>query len=244
MAQFTEVKPAALSTPTLVEGFPGVGLVGKIAADHLVETFEMSHHANLHCEGLPAVVGYDGGDRSLRAPVRLYADEERDLLALQSDVPVAPGAARSVAECLGATLGDEVTPLYLSGIPAERDESPPAVYGAATGGLEGRLADADIDAPPEPGIVSGPTGALLARALERDDPAAGIVAESDPQFPDPAAAQAVLRRAVEPLAGVSVPTDDLVERASEIRAARERLAQQMQEAESDSSRAQSVGMYQ
>ncbi|ESS06184.1 MAG: archaeal enzymes of ATP-grasp superfamily [uncultured archaeon A07HB70] len=244
MAQFTEVEPAALSAPTLVEGFPGVGLVGKIAVDHLVEAFGMSHHANLHCEGLPPVVGYGADDRSARTPVRLYADEERDLLALQSDVPVAPRAARSVAECLGSGLGDEVTPLYLSGIPAERAESPPAVYGTATGGLETRLADAGVEAPPEPGVVSGPTGALLARALERGDPAAGIVAESDPKFPDPASARAVLRHAVEPLAGVSVPTDDLVERASEIRKARERLAQQMQDPEADASRAQSTGMYQ
>jgi uncharacterized protein len=244
MAEFTEIEAVAVSSPTLVEGFPGVGLVGKIAADHLVEAFGMTHHGNLHCEGLPPLVGYGADDPTLRTPVRLYADAERDLLVLQSDVPVAPGAARSVADCLGGWIGDEVTPLYLSGIPAERDEAPPAVYGLATGDEEGRLAEAGLDAPPEPGLVSGPTGALLAHALERGERAFGVVAESDPQFPDPAAARVVLTEAVEPLAGVEVPTDELVEHAGEIRRARERLAQRMQEADSDSSRAQSIGMYQ
>ncbi|MEF8882717.1 MAG: PAC2 family protein, partial [Halapricum sp.] len=36
--------------PVLVEGLPGLGLVGKIAADHLVDTFEMDHYASIHCD--------------------------------------------------------------------------------------------------------------------------------------------------------------------------------------------------
>lgn len=54
----------------------------------------------------------------------------------------------------------------------------------------------------------------------------------------------MLERAVGPLAGIEVSTERLVERTDEIRAARERLAQRMQAAEADSSRAQSIGMYQ
>jgi len=244
MARINVVEPADVSDPTLVEGFLGVGLVGKIVADHLVEAFEMVHHGNVHCEGLPPVATYGVDDTALRTPVRLYADDARDLLVLQSDVPVAPGAAGAVAECLGAWVGGQATPLYLSGIPAERGETPPAVYGLATGGTADLVAEAGLDAPPEPGLVSGPTGALLAHAMAAGDPAVGVVAESDPQFPDPEAARAVLTEAVEPIAGVEVPTDELVDRADEIRQARERLARRMQEAESDSSRAQPLGMYQ
>ena len=244
MARINVVERVELEAPTLVEGFPGVGLVGKIVADHLVEALSMTHHGNVHCEDLPPVVGYGESESTLRTPVRLYADAETDLLVLQSDVPVAAGAAETVADCLGGWIGEDVTALYLSGIPAERDEEPPAVYGLATGGVGDRLADVGLAAPPEPGLISGPTGALLARALERGDPSFGVVAESDPQFPDPAASRAVVREAVEPLAGIEVPTDELVEHASEIRQARERLAARMQEADSDSSRAQPLGMYQ
>ena len=39
------VEDVALDSPTLIEGFPGVGLVGKIAADHLIDSFEMTHYA-------------------------------------------------------------------------------------------------------------------------------------------------------------------------------------------------------
>jgi uncharacterized protein len=69
-----------------------VGLVGKLATDHLAETFEMVHYANVHCEGLPPVATCEDGDHDMTTPVRLYADPERNLLALRSDVPVSPAA--------------------------------------------------------------------------------------------------------------------------------------------------------
>ena len=41
----THEEDVEFESPTLVEGLPGVGLVGKIAVDHLVETFDMQHYA-------------------------------------------------------------------------------------------------------------------------------------------------------------------------------------------------------
>jgi uncharacterized protein len=234
-----------LDDPTLVEGFPGVGLVGKIAVDHLVGEFDMIHYADLYCEGLPSVATYGTDDPELRTAVRLYVDEERDLVALQSDVPVAPGAAESVADCLAGWLDEHaVTPVYLSGLPAEKEEAPPALYGVAAGDGGAMLADAGIDGPPEAGLISGPTGALLLDAVESGRTAVGLVVESDPRFPDPEASNVLLSRGIEPLTGISVPTEDLVDRAEEIRQAREELARRMQSEGEESTRAQPLRMYQ
>jgi uncharacterized protein len=60
-----------LESPTLIEGLPGAGLVGKIAADHLVDEFEMEYYGALLCEGLPRVAVYEGNSPDLRPPVRL-----------------------------------------------------------------------------------------------------------------------------------------------------------------------------
>ncbi|WP_058366712.1 proteasome assembly chaperone family protein [Haloparvum sedimenti] len=234
-----------LAEPLLVEGLPGVGLVGKIAADHLVEAFEMTHYANVHCEGLPAVVTYGEGDPDLTSPVRLYADPDRNLVVLQSDVPVSPTAATEFADCVSGWLDEEgVTPLFLSGLPREKGPEPPAIYGVASG--EGRelLADAGIDDPAEPGLVSGPTGALLSHAVERDATAVGLVVESDPEFPDPEASRILITKGIEPLSGVDVPTDDLVDHATEIQRAKEQLARRMQNAEEESTQATPLRMYQ
>lgn len=230
---------------TLVEGLPGVGLVGKIATDHLVETFEMTHYASLHCESIPPVAVYSEGDTALRPPVRLHADEERGLVALQSDVPIHPRAADEFASCF-SDWSDErgVTPIFLSGLPREKGEDVPAMYGVAVGDAAGRLDDVDIEVPTETGLISGPTGALLNYAVENDRPALGLVVESDPRFPDPEAARALLTGGISPLTGVEVPTDNLVDRAEEIREAKDHLAERMQEADEESSQARPLGMYQ
>ena len=233
-----------LDEPTMVEGLPGVGLVGKIVADHLVDTFGMTHFANVHCEGLPKVAVFTGESAELSPPVRLYADEQRDLLVLQSDVPVSPGVAEEFAGCLTGWLANrDATPLYLSGLPAEKTDVP-ELYGVAHGDVAAVLDEHGIDPPTQDGVISGPTGALLYQARRDGLDAAGLVVESNPNFPDPAAARVVLTHGIGPIAGVSVDTDDLVEQAEEISAAREELAKRMQEAGQESSSAQPMGMYQ
>ncbi|MFB6308177.1 MAG: proteasome assembly chaperone family protein [Haloarculaceae archaeon] len=233
-----------LDEPMLVEGLPGVGLVGKIAADHLVESYGMVEYATLHCDGLPEIAVYHADDPTVRPPVRLYADEERDLLVLQSDVPISPQSADEFATCLTGWLGDnDVTPIYLSGMPADK-EGVPSLYGIGTGSGAALLSEGDIGPPSEDGAISGPTGALIHRAQQVGLDGVGLIVEADNNFPDPEAARILLTSGIEPLAGIEVDTDRLVEQAEEISDAKERLAQQMQQADDESTRAQPLGMYQ
>jgi len=234
-----------LDRPVLVEGFPGVGLVGKIAADHLVEAHDMRHYANVHCEGLPEVAVYRESDPALTTPVRLYAAPESGLVVLQSDVPVNPKAATTFADCLAGWFDETGTfPVFLSGRPSERDSEPPGLYVVTAGDGGERLADADIDDPPESGLVSGPTGAMLADALEHGRDAAGLIVESDPQFPDPEASRTLIVDGIDPIAGTETPTDGLVDQATEIRDAKKQLAEQMRRATEESSQAEPLKMYQ
>ncbi|WP_410764549.1 proteasome assembly chaperone family protein [Haloferax sp. DFSO60] len=234
-----------LSSPTMVEGFPGVGLVGKIAADHLIETFDMVHYGDVHCTGVPHVAVYLTGDSELHSPVRLYADPDHDLLVLQSDVPVRPDAATDIATCLATWFEDfDVTPIFLSGISAESVDDDRALFGVGTGDATKRLADAGIDVPDEAGLISGPTGALLSHAVESGLSSLGLIVESYQQFPDPEAARIVIQRGIEPLTGIDVPVDELVDHAAEIRQAKEQLAKQLQQSKEDSTQARPLRMYQ
>jgi len=179
--------------------------------------------------------------------VRLYADEERDLLALQSDVPVNRRTASAFADCVTEWVANaDATPLYLSGTPVQTDDPGhvPEVFGVATGDGDALLDANDIDAPSEPGLVGGPTGALLNRAGVHDLDGVGLVVESDPQFPDPAAAAQLLERGVDPIASVDAATGGLVEQAEQIREQKRRLAEQMGRAdEAESTQAGSMRMF-
>ena len=230
----------------LVEGMPGVGLVGKIATDHLIEAHDMVHYANVHCDGLPPVTVYRESETAATTPVRLYADPENDLVALRSDVPVNPGAATEVAGCLDTWFEDTgAFPVFLSGLGREKGEEPPALYGIATGDGGDALSRASVDDPPESGLVSGPTGAMLAESLERGRDAVGLIVESDPQFPDPEAARVLIEDGIGPLTGIEVDISELVDRAEEIRKQKEKLAEKMRKAkDEESSQAQPLRMYQ
>jgi uncharacterized protein len=244
MAQVEVHTPFEMDEPTLVEGLPGAGLVGKIATDHLVETLDMEWVAACHCDGLPKVAVYRAGSATTMPPVRVYADEAHDLLALQADVPVSPTQAADFTDCVTAWLESEgVFPVYLSGLPEEKD-GVPGVYGIATGDGGARLEAAGIDPPAESGFVSGPTGALVHTANARGLDGAGLVVETEARFPDPEAARALLVDGVEPLVGIDVDTDALVEHAEEIRKARERLARQVQEGGDDSTEATAIRGFQ
>ncbi|MEF8851511.1 MAG: PAC2 family protein [Haloarculaceae archaeon] len=233
-----------LDAPTFVEGLPGVGLVGKIAGDHLVDELEMTHYATCYCDGLPEVAVFRDGRTDYEPPVRVYADPENDLLVLQSDVPVSPGVAEEFAGCLTGWLARlDATPLYLSGLPAEKN-GVPALYGVGHGEVASLLDEHGIDTPREDGVISGPTGALLYHARRESVGALGLVVEASRNFPDPEAARVLLKNGIGPLADVSVETDKLVEQAEEISAAREELAKQMRDAGQESSSAQPLGMYQ
>ncbi|KYH27389.1 PAC2 family protein [Halalkalicoccus paucihalophilus] len=235
----------SLDRPFLVEGLPGVGLVGKIATDHLIEEFSMTHYASVYCEGLPRIGVYHEEDDELKPPVRLYADPERNLLALQSEVPVSGSGAPEFAACISGWFEEhEVTPIYLSGRPAEKEGSP-EVYGVATGDGSVHLDRAGIVPPRETGFISGPTGALLNQATESDIDSVGLIAQSNPQFPDPEAARALIQGGIAPITGIEVNVDRLLEQAERIKDQREQLAQQMQQAGDDeSTQAKPLGMYQ
>ena len=206
----------------------------------------MDHYANVHCEGLPPVATYGDGDHDLSTPVRLYADPERDLLTLRSDVPVSPAAATEFGECLERWYdADEVSPVYLSGIGHEHEEGTrPALFGVGTPEGSDRLAEVGIDPPAESDLVSGPTGALLDRAVRTGTAATCLIVEASPQFPDPEAAAVIVEDGIAPLTGIEVPVDELTDHAAEIRQAKHRLAQRMQEADETSSQARPLGMYQ
>lgn len=246
MARVKEHGDRDVSGQWLVEGFPGVGLAGKIAADHLVETLGMEEHATLHCDGLPRIGVYEDGERGVHQPVRIFADGGPEApLVLSSDVPVSPSSATEFATCVTGWFEDrDVTPLLLSGLPAQKDDEPPAVFGVATGDAGTHLDEADIATPTERGAVSGPTGALLNRADEVDIDAVVLVVESDPRFPDPEAARQLIKEGIAPLTGVDVELADLVDRAEEIRKSKEKLAKRMQEADDESSKAEPLRMYQ
>lgn len=212
MAHVTVEKPdLSFDEPTLVDGLPGKGLIGKLIADRLVSEFEMEYYAGVYCDGVPPVAAYRSGDSEVRTGVQLYGDADRDLLVLVSDIPVPTGSATEFAGCLTDWLRkNDVTPVYISGLSGGNtgDEDHPTLYGLSTGDGDRLLDEADIISPEHAGMVTGPTGALLNRASDEDLDAVGLLVGTDGSLPDFDAAQVVLERGIEPIVGIEIEMEE------------------------------------
>jgi len=59
-----------LEDPILIEGLPGVGHVGKLAAEHLLEEFDAEPVRRIHSEHFPPQVTVETGERNWRVRKR------------------------------------------------------------------------------------------------------------------------------------------------------------------------------
>jgi len=233
-----------LNDPTLIEGFPGAGLVGKIVADHMVEAMELQHYANVHCDAFQPVAVYDQGTPELASPVRLYTDEAGEVLVLQSDIPIEPEAAEEFAECFSTWVEEQTNPVFIAGLPTKKRPSPPELFGVGTGAGVETVEQAGLARPPERGVVSGPAGTLLNYAVANGLDAVGLIVQTDPRFPDPMGAKVLLQQGIEPIIGQDVSVGMLDTQAEKIQEAKERLAKQMQDGGAESSEAMPIRMFQ
>ncbi|WP_115862739.1 proteasome assembly chaperone family protein [Halorussus litoreus] len=227
-----------LRDPVLVEGLPGVGHVGKLAAEHLLEEKESELVRRVYSEYFPPQVSvHDNGTADLvAAEIHAVELDERDLLVLTGDHQASDNAGhyRLTEAFLDVAESFDVETAYaLGGVPTGELMEEYAVLGAATDeefveelrevGVEFREDE------PAGGIV-GTSGLLLGLGERRGVRAACLMGETSGYLVDPKSARAVLEVLEEAL-GFEVDFESLEDRADEM----EDVANKIQEMESQQS---------
>lgn len=236
-------------SPTLIEGFPGYGLVAAIAVDQITKQLGLEHHGNLVSEEFPPVLSYQNG--RARDTVRVYGGTTPPVMTLQSDLAFPPTAYKPLSQCVHEQLAEEFDrAIFLAGVPAQREADLGTVKAiATTPALETEVRNAGIELAEEAGLVGGITGALANDCYHNDVPAVVLLVQADPYLPDPGAAQSVIEHALEPLVEFDIDTSPLEEQAAQIRQQLQQIAtqyqqlveQQQQQPQPDPSQ---IGMYQ
>jgi uncharacterized protein len=234
-----------VESPTLIEGLPGHGMVASIAVDRITDQLGLDHYGSVHSEHLPRVTTFEDG--RVRDLVRVYAGDEAELLTLQSDVPVPTAAFDALVECILSDLVESFgRGVFLAGVPARDEDDHGTVSAiATTDALEADLRAADIELAEGAGIVGGVTGALAQACYHAEVPAAILIVQANPYFPDPVAAKALIEEALEPLVEFEIETAELEEQAAEIREGKQQIAQQLkQQQEEGAAQPQGRSMFQ
>ncbi|NHN58031.1 MULTISPECIES: proteasome assembly chaperone family protein [Halorussus] len=227
-----------LRDPVLVEGLPGVGHVGKLAVEHLLEEKDSELVRRIYSEHFPpqVTVDEDGTTELACAEVHAVELDDRDLLVLTGDNQAGDNAGHyrltdaflDVAEDFGVE-----TVYALGGVPTGELMDEYAVVGAATDtDFVDELEEAGVEFredEPAGGIV-GTSGLLLGLGERRGLRATCLMGETSGYLVDPKSARAVLE-VLEDILGFEVGYESLEERADEM----EDVANKIQEMENQQS---------
>jgi len=222
-----------LDEPILIEGLPGVGRVGNLAAEHLVEELDGELVRRIYSKHLPAQVSVDDGLTQL-ASAELHTVDANgtELVILTGDHQAQDTVGHygltdtflDEAESLG------VSQLYaLGGVPTGELIEEYDVIGAMNDDdLRETLEDAGVEFrgdEPAGGIV-GVSGLLLGLGERRDIAGACLMGETSGYLVDPKSAKAVIETLQE-IIDFEVGFDSLDERAEEM----EEVVRKIQEME-------------
>ena len=225
-----------LRDPVLIEGLPGVGHVGKLAVEHLVEEKESDLVARVYSEHFPPQVTVDdtGVATLARAEFTVVKTDRRDLLVLagdyQSQDPI--GHYRLTERFLDLAESFDATEIFaLGGVPTGELVEEYTVLGAVSdANLVDDLREEGVEfRPNEPaGGIVGTSGLLLGLGRRRGLPATCLMGETSGYLVDPKSAQAVLE-ILETVVGFDIDYATLEERAEEM----EEVVRQLREMETE-----------
>ncbi|MCX8197621.1 MAG: PAC2 family protein [Candidatus Micrarchaeota archaeon] len=212
--QFHLIAKPRLKKPTLVEGFPGLGLVGTIAASYLIEKLKMEPMGYITGDQFPPLAAIH--NHAPLHPARMYYSEKHDLIVFVSEFVIPIGSVYELAEKIYEfALKNKVSRIIsLGGIPikGEQDE----VYAIASlPQLRSILEKMPSVKLIKEGATTGVTGVLLARGAVEKYPVISLLAESHEGYMDPKAAAMVIE-ALNGLIGTKIDTSVLENEAKMI----------------------------
>jgi len=199
----------------VINGLPDVGLVGLLAASHIISSLNLQEVGAIESDLLPPMIVLHGG--LPKAPMRIFSGHGLAILISETVIP--SSLIRPLANGLVDWARSKSTKLMLSlggmAVANRQDIESPKVFAALSSkDLESMLrGSAEVL---EEGYIVGAYGLLLSRCCEASVPAITLLTQSHYNYPDPEAAGAALN-AVNVILGLKVDVSDLLKRGEEIR---------------------------
>jgi uncharacterized protein (TIGR00162 family) len=230
------VKETTLKDPILIEGRPGVGHVGKLVAEHLVEELKAEKIIEIYSPHFPpqVMVQEDGTIKQVRNEVYAFSghDGQPDLLLVVGDYQSATNEGHYELTGIFLDIAQEfgVKRIYaLGGYGTGQFVDKPTVLGAANNAaLVEEMKQYDVvfhENEPGGGII-GVSGLLLGLGELRGIDAVCLMGVTSGYLVDPKSAQEVLRVLCKAL-NIEVDMQALQERAKEM----EKIVGKLQEME-------------
>ncbi len=195
---------------TIIEGFPGFGLIGTIASEFLMEHLKMEKIGIVEMDEIPAMVAIH--QNKVVEPISIHYNKDYNIVIVH---------AINIGKDLGWKLADLILELSevlqakeiicLEGVGSPNPDAGRVFY--YTNGV--RAASKELTSYAKPlmeGIVVGATGALLAREVKTS--LVAFFAEAHSNLPDSKAAAEIVK-ALDAYTGLNVDPKPLLKQAQE-----------------------------
>ncbi|MBI2668271.1 proteasome assembly chaperone family protein [Candidatus Woesearchaeota archaeon] len=211
---------------TIIEGFPGFGLIGTIATEFLMEHLKTEKIGVIEMDEIPAMIAIH--QNKVIEPISLHYNKEYNLVLVH---------AINIGKDLGWKLADVILDvaqqlgakqiISLEGVGSPNPASGRVFYYATEDGTVKKKLDS-VAQPLAEGIIVGVTGALLAKKTTL--PVIALFAEAQSQLPDSKAAAEILK-ALDKYIGLEMDTKPLLKQAEEFEKKLKGIMEKSQKAE-------------
>ncbi|RLI91732.1 MAG: proteasome assembly chaperone family protein [Candidatus Altiarchaeales archaeon] len=208
-----------LKNAILIEGLPGIGLVGKLAADHMLDELKAKKFIELYSPYLPpqVIIRKDGTVKLVDMEFHYWRGEKNDLILLTGEFQgITPDSQYQISEKIldMAEKFNVVKIFTLGGLGTGGITKEPKVFGATTNReLVEDLKKLGVIFKGG-GAIFGASGLLLGLGMQRGIDGVCLMGETHGQIIDAKSAEAVLK-VLTNILGIEIDMTELVEKAKE-----------------------------
>ncbi len=215
MIQIKILKEQNLKGYTILETFPGIGLVGPMAGSYMIEKLGMEYIGHMESDQFPPIATIHHSIPMF--PARLYKSDKMKLLLFMSEFTISPLLVNQLAnEVLAFARKYGADKLVsVGGMPSQKPTD--TIYIASSNGAVLKKAQKMGIKTIEEGVVSGVSAALLINAAEFKIPAFDILVEVNPSITDPKYAEIAIE-GLNKVLGIDIDLSELDKEAKIVEA--------------------------
>jgi uncharacterized protein len=199
----------------LVNALPDVGLVGVIAATHLISSLKMKEIAYLDSEIFPPIIVLHEGEP--KSPIRILANHSLAVLISETAVPAEAihPLANAIVNWASSKNVEYVISLGGVAVQNRQDIDSPKVFAVLTDKKLMKIIGDSAEIMEE-GYIVGTYALMIKKCMEIKLPAITLLAQSFFSYPDPEAAAATIK-VLNKILNLNIDVSELLQKGEEIR---------------------------
>ncbi len=201
---------------TIIEGFPGVGLVGPMAISYIIDKLGMKYIGYIDSDGFPPIVSIH--ESKPMPPVRVYYSEKNKVVTIFAEFPIPIELVHELSNNIYDFIKEKQIERIISigGIPGKNPEDETAYVIASNADLVKDAEKYGLN-PVIEGVSTGVSALLLQRSSITNTQDTNILIPVDPNIIDPKYAELAIK-SINKLLKLNIDTSELEKEAKDVEA--------------------------